>query len=304
MSYSTFSNESTESLNTASSTASPCSIRCMAKSRSSQQFVSNLVQPFDSDQDDSKTPTGSNGGDRGSSAQTSPDRRRVTRDPVSVPNFASLQKSNSLDEDDDDDAHRLLERAADALARTGGGGVDDKTAPALELAMMATHLSEGSSGDSSPVAAAAATTTTTAVTASKDVSSVPRSDSACTFQSYDCSSSRSSTLSSQASSNGNCGVGVVATTRVAEDRRGLCKSSSVNHGFEMGSETRLVGVEEEQENAELEGRNNEDDDAVSGTVKELICLALKLQFANYPRLRVSGSAHFYRRLRAGRRGRR
>ncbi len=263
-SYSTFSNESTESLNTATSSAaaSPCSVRqMMVKSRSSSQFISAVnggSRRSSVDNDANKTPTGSgNGIDRDSSAPSSPSagQQQIQREPASVPNFGMMQKSNSMEEGDDEvdgRSNQLLERAANALAQAKAKDGGD----ALELSDL--RESDEADGSRTPSNEEASPSTANA----KDGNpSVPRSDSAFTFQSYDCSSSRSSTLSSQASSgigggapggggrNNNAKASPSDVEREKFNSR-LCKSSSVNHGFEMGSEGRLVQLGEEEEDGE------------------------------------------------------
>eukprot|EP00095_Tigriopus_kingsejongensis_P007116 maker-scaffold303_size215788-snap-gene-1.11 protein:Tk07116 transcript:maker-scaffold303_size215788-snap-gene-1.11-mRNA-1 annotation:"ras guanine nucleotide exchange factor f" len=186
-SYSMFSNDSTESLNTASSTASPCSVR-LAKSRSSQQLLNLTLQDLESPS--AKGPQGETG---------------LPRDPVSVPNFRTLAKSNSLDSDDGTkEPSRILEKASNLL--------NAKAPPAK-----------------SPHLPLECLTNPNAITdIGLDSMRAPcRSDSDYTFQSYDCSS-RSSTLSSQNSSS------LI-----------IPKSSSINRGFFSGETKLVDLEEEE-----------------------------------------------------------
>lgn len=189
-SYSMFSNDSTESLNTASSTASPCSVR-LAKSRSSQQLLNLTLQ--EPDVSPQKSLLGS-----------------LPRDPMSVPNFRSLQKSNSLDSEDGPEPVQLLAQAANALSVKESPDFEESNSGGrhLPLESMVPHhgLITDIDGDA--------------------LQAPCRSDSNYTFQSYDCSS-RSSTLSSQHSS------------------ANIPKSSSINRGFFSG-ETKLVDLEEEE----------------------------------------------------------
>ncbi len=289
MSYSTFSNESTESLNTASSTASPCSVR-MIKSRSSLQSFANSVQLPNDDEDeeeDSKTPTGATR-NRDSSAPSSPHATaaasfRMARDPMSVPNFseaANLHKSNSLDEEDGDRNH-LLEQAANALARTT---TKDDAVDGLELARIAARqmakensCGSGSSGGTPPTSFSS----DEGGGGGKADRVIKPSDSAYTFQSYDCSS-RSSTLSSQASSSA-CGNNKDAIRQQQEeevverdDDVGLRTSASVNKGFDMGA-----GGGKEVEEAAAFYANQEFASLSSEFIYLIYCLCVSIKFGLY-----------------------
>ena len=180
-SYSMFSNESTESLNTVTSSAaeSPCSVR-MARAGSSQHLLKfDLQEAAAVDEEDGLASVVERGNkeDRPST---------ISRDPVSVPNFKNLSRSGSL-EGDDGKAASDLEKAANLL-RLHDGNTELKSKLALidfDLNSSATNNKPSTSNNH-----------------------VGRSDSAYTFQSYDCSSSRSSTLSSNESSGSDgCGGG-------------------------------------------------------------------------------------------------
>ena len=158
-SYSMFSNESTESLNTTSSAAaSPCSVR-LAKSHSSQQVLKDASLK-----------------DTSPKTSISP----LCKDPLSVPNFKKLQKSSSLEEDCPPDTD--LQKASEILSKVEGSKKSSSLPPSEKSSPDCETPRNGlTKADSAMI--------------KEEVAKLAKSDSSYTFQSYDCSS-RSSTISS------------------------------------------------------------------------------------------------------------
>ena len=249
----------------------------------------------------------------------------MTREPASVPNFRTLQKSSSLEEQEQSPpgennqiakAQLALQKVAENMGKSGSedrieaaaffnlsqqkaGGENNVHLPLsqqLQLQEFATFKPGGSTGsiDDDDEATTATTTTTATIesccqstlptspppayqaatatvgavkTPSSGMATLARSDSAYTFQSYDCSSSRSSTLSSSGAGGGGGGGGSGNGRNNNQNSMQLPKSSSVNRGFKVcsskifaisfedlifsafpqtGSDIRLIDVDEEE----------------------------------------------------------
>ena len=239
-SYSMFSNESTESLNTASSTASPCSVR-MAKSRSSQLMLNTAMQE----------PVSSDGGD------LTPQGTGVSRDTISVPNFKTLQKAASIEEEGENhgqNGNHILEKATRIISSRDGdqdeeeidftpATIGEDGIPLVAFNSKLVLLDDKQDNEDKEVKQVQAVVHRSSN--SPPIESLiggekgpSRSDSEYTFQSYDCSS-RSSTASSRDTSS---------NTPPNHQSSRLSRSASIHNriaGFFNG-EVKLIDLEEEE----------------------------------------------------------